>query len=118
MWLCPKCKKSTRPNRHHCFPRRIYGRGSANNVIFLLCRSCHNDLENEIPFYRMPEQFYTEVICCFIEGLPEEWRSGVPTPKTTARGKRFCERHGRKGKKRRKHINRKRHYRRYRRWRY
>ena len=42
---CPKCGELRKMTGHHLMPIRHFGR-KGNRHILLLCRRCHNDLEN------------------------------------------------------------------------
>ena len=46
--LCPKCLYLRDLTKHHIYPKRFFGRHS-NTAILLLCRSCHDLLETNIP---------------------------------------------------------------------
>ena len=65
---CPKCRREDVVlTKHHIFPVRHFGRGSKNKNIFRLCRLCHDDLENLIPFEEQPRAFYRDIIETFLK---------------------------------------------------
>lgn len=63
--VCPKCGIEQPLTRHHLTPRRFYGR-QHNNWIVLLCRKCHDNLEQRIPFKRIPKRFYISIYLTFM----------------------------------------------------
>ncbi|RME54034.1 hypothetical protein D6783_00055 [Candidatus Woesearchaeota archaeon] len=65
MGECPKCGEHTALERHHVYPVRHYGKRN-NRLFLLLCRECHRQLEWHIPFEKMPDTFYRDVIRCFL----------------------------------------------------
>jgi len=67
---CPACRKVTTLTRHHIFPSRFYGRGQHNEHILLLCRSCHDLLEERIPRnQRLPDWHYLAITALFIKEM-------------------------------------------------
>ena len=63
---CPKCGKEKAMTRHHIYPIRHFGKGKHNKELYLLCRTCHDNLERLIPFEVMPVEFYSAVIQVFL----------------------------------------------------
>ena len=60
---CPKCDRYRKLTKHHYFPRRFFGNGTRNNDTIELCRECHDELEELIPFEDvMPKSFYINVV--------------------------------------------------------
>lgn len=60
---CPMCEKEKHLSRHHILPRRFFGN---NDEIVLICRSCHDEVEREIPRYQeMAEIFYYDILIKF-----------------------------------------------------
>jgi len=55
--------------KHHIFPRRFFKQkltGNGNGEIVLICRSCHDELENSIPQKRrLPAQEYVDILILF-----------------------------------------------------
>lgn len=62
---CSGCNEHKPLTKHHIFPRRHYGR-QHNKFIFLLCRSCHNELEKRIPLELIPKRFYVSILITFL----------------------------------------------------
>ncbi len=46
--LCPICKEVKLCNRHHKFPRAVWGYGEENNKIIYLCLDCHRMIHEKI----------------------------------------------------------------------
>lgn len=62
--LCPKCKKNKKLTRHHVKPKRFFRRSETIKI----CRGCHNELEELIPYQqKMPIKFYYRIIRNFLE---------------------------------------------------
>lgn len=61
--------------RHHIRPKRHYGK-VGNHMIVRLCRACHNALELMIPYKKMCDTFYFEVLYTFFgtTNIPIEGR--------------------------------------------
>ena len=72
---CPACKeKSYGLTGHHILPKRFFpqaigGCGSRNPAIVYLCRTCHDEIEMEIPlerrlsileYFRIVEKFFAK----------------------------------------------------------
>lgn len=76
--LCPKCGVESIMTRHHVMPKRIYGT-VGNHMIVRLCRLCHNALELMIPYNKMPDSFYMNVVRRFFGtyNVPVEGRYHV-----------------------------------------
>lgn len=67
--LCPKCKVRKNLTKHHIFPIRHYG---YTNITICLCRECHSELEKQIPFDKMDNLFYRQVVKNFLKGKKYE----------------------------------------------
>jgi hypothetical protein len=77
---CEKCRKGPREcrlTRHHVLPKRFFGSSDTAPVV-LLCRSCHDQVEEMIPLKEQRGiQFYWAVLFLFLEServLVHEWR--------------------------------------------
>jgi len=46
--VCPICLERKKLTRHHLWRRAIFGRGTRNNEVELICNECHQTLEAEI----------------------------------------------------------------------
>ena len=65
--LCPRCLGICKLTKHHLFPKRYYR--NKNAPIVWLCRYCHDDIEELIPFKKMRKHFYLELTIYFIRGV-------------------------------------------------
>ena len=59
---CPKCRASKALTKHHIKPRRWVGKGRRNSHVVWICRECHDELEEMIPYERKKVGFYFEVV--------------------------------------------------------
>lgn len=65
--VCVKCRRLKPKTRHHVLPRRFFGH-SENSPCLLICRTCHSELEKEIPEKELQTiEFYWEVIFIFLK---------------------------------------------------
>ena len=65
--FCPKCRERRKMTLHHIRPKRFYGK-KGNHMTFLLCRSCHDDLERLIPQHRrLTKDQYIIITLRFLE---------------------------------------------------
>jgi transcription elongation factor Elf1 len=64
--MCPKCKKDKPLTRHHIKPIRHFGKKHNNDTV-LICRDCHDELEQIIPFQLMPVMEYFKIVDLFLE---------------------------------------------------
>ena len=46
--LCPICKEVKWCNRHHKFPRAVWGYGEENDKVIYLCLDCHRMIHEKI----------------------------------------------------------------------
>ena len=62
--ICPKCGVKGNLTRHHILPKRFFhGEGDT----MLICRLCHDELENKIPFkIRLTEDEYYLILDKFL----------------------------------------------------
>jgi len=65
---CPTCDHHGALTKHHIYPKRIYGK-EHNSRHYLLCRTCHNELETHIPYTKRSHDFYPAILKQFVE----EW---------------------------------------------
>lgn len=63
---CPKCRQNKHLTKHHVFPRRHFGRGNKNKTVVRICRECHDELEELIPYERQPIAFYPHIVNVFL----------------------------------------------------
>jgi len=65
--FCPKCREHRRMTLHHIYPVRFFGR-KGNTLTFLLCRKCHDRLEDLIPqTKKLDEERYVRILLRFLE---------------------------------------------------
>jgi len=63
--LCPRCGRCCWLTRHHVYPQRFF---NGYGPILWLCRSCHDELEKEIPAYvKLEKRRYVEIAYDFIK---------------------------------------------------
>ncbi|MCR4284043.1 MAG: hypothetical protein NUV64_01850 [Parcubacteria group bacterium] len=54
------------PTRHHVLPKRHYGKGNRNKGgVVKVCRNCHDKIELNIPYKKMPASFYYNILTFF-----------------------------------------------------
>jgi len=46
--VCPICKELKWCNRHHKFPRAVWGYDESNNKVIYLCPDCHRMVHEQI----------------------------------------------------------------------
>jgi len=64
---CPKCRVHRPMELHHVLPRRFFGR-KGNDLTFLLCGKCHDQLEQLIPEHeQLPKDEYVHILLRFLE---------------------------------------------------
>lgn len=72
--LCPKCLDVDELTKHHILPKRHFP-VSPESPLLWLCRGCHDQLEQAIPFHRQRTDFYFAIAIAFLKGEIYESRS-------------------------------------------
>ena len=64
---CAKCNAQKNLTRHHILPKRHFVQAKKERPLrIILCRRCHDKLELLIPWEKMPERFYSDIVMDFL----------------------------------------------------